>query len=151
MPAHPATWTLAACLVLLSLGGETPTLAPSLTVRQEKSWGNRLTAGSWLGPFNNSSLSPHVIWGKQNKHTLYWFPVWYEDNFRNTSVSVGDLQPMADWWPPLLSLLLSWIPSCLHMAPWWRASPSPSLLFAWLQWSLLPRPSTSHRSSWTEK
>lgn len=44
--SHPATWTEAMCLVLLSFGAETPTLAPSLTVRQEKSCGNRLTAGS---------------------------------------------------------------------------------------------------------
>ena len=35
--AHPATWTAAVCLVLLSFGAETPTLAPSRTVRQEKS------------------------------------------------------------------------------------------------------------------
>lgn len=35
--AHPATWTDAVCLVLLSFGADTPTLAPSLTVRQEKS------------------------------------------------------------------------------------------------------------------
>lgn len=58
----------AVCLVLLSFGPKTPTLAPSLTVRQEKSWGNRLTAASWLWPFNNSSLRPHVIWKQNSTH-----------------------------------------------------------------------------------
>lgn len=33
---HPATW-IVVCLLLLSLGAETPTLAPTLMMRQEKS------------------------------------------------------------------------------------------------------------------
>lgn len=71
--ANPATWTEAVRLVALSFGADTPTLTASLTMRQEKSWENLLSAGSWLWPFNNNSLRPHVIWGKKKKKSNHTF------------------------------------------------------------------------------
>lgn len=73
------------------------------------------------------------------------------DRTEKTGLSVRDLQLGADSSPPSSSLLWSSTLSCPRKVPWQQASPSPSPWSDWLQQGLLPGPSTSHRSSWTQE